>query len=164
MTYTINELPRHSSIVEELNSIKNKIQTLEEYRRKLLKESAFAALILSRAPENARVVWVNTQVSVILAIFIPVQGFTLEAAPQLCEFLEYIIPYYDVFPSSMEDPNLGTRTYMFSGGETEQNLTLHVTAELQEDSEACLRRVIGTRTVTRWRTVEIEEPIYSFKC
>lgn len=164
MPYIINELPMHESIVEELNRINTKIQTQEEYRRKLLNESAFAALLLSRVPEHSRVAWVDTQDSVVLAIFLPVQGFTSEAAPHLCEFLEYISDYYDVFPSSTEDPNYGTRTYFFSGWETEHNLTLYITAELQEDSEACHRHIIGTQTVTRWRPVEVEEPVYSFKC
>lgn len=164
MPYTINELPMHSSIVEELKRISERIQDLETYRTRLLNESAFASLLLSRLPENSHAFWLSNHDAIILMVSIPVAGFTLEAAPELCKFLEYIIDYYDVFPTSTDEPNEGSRRYRFAGWKTEHELIVHVTAELQPDSEACQRIVTGTQKVMRYRPVEVDEVTYSFKC
>lgn len=99
-----------------------------------------------------------------LSIFVKVQGFTSEAAPELVNLLEWLSQFFDKDAYSSDAPNDGQRSYMFQKPINESIIETAVIAELDSNSENCQRIIVGTHKAQRMAYVEIDEPIYKFKC
>lgn len=166
MTTIVNELATPKSLVEELDRVTARVQIAIEYKQALTGLIPFAALIHSKTPPNYRAYWVATsyEETITLMLFLNVKGFTITAAPELVEFLEFLSDYYIAPPKSEDEPQYGSRSYIFKPEPGEYNLTVQVKAELDSNSENCQRIITGTQKTSKMVWVEVEEPIYQFKC
>lgn len=157
-------------------SIRDKIQANQEEQAylattsaKLLNYAHFVAELSERAPGGIKpptFIWLDSKYSgITLCIFVTVPGFTLEAAPRLVAFLEFISDQYENPPVSQDNAASGQRLYSFQcTPESSDQLNIRVHAELVENSENCQRIITGTRKVQKVAYVETDEPIYAFKC
>lgn len=136
----------------------------QAYSEKLEANATFAAMLQSQSPVGARQIWIESSGYLTLHIYFKVSGFTVEAAPRLAHLLEYASDFYDEPPSSHDLANTGSRDYFFSPADQESSITLHISAELEENAENCQRIVVGTERRSSYQYVEIDEPVYAFKC
>lgn len=97
-----------------------------------------------------------------LNLFVRVPGFLSDVSQPLCSLLEYLSNYYIDEPTSSDNPNAGQRTYDFNDGDS--GLSVSIIAELDENSDACQRIITGTERRQRIAYVDVDEPVYAFKC
>lgn len=125
-------------------------------------QASFISRIKERLPANA-FTHLSTYGSPELRITLPVPGFLCDVAPGLADLLEFISDYYEKPPTSTDLPNQATRCYTFTP-ENPGTLGVFISAELVEGSDACQRIIVGTRKVERPAYVQVDEPVYVFKC
>lgn len=125
-------------------------------------QASFISRIKERLPANA-FTYVSTYGSPELRITLPVQGFLCDVAPQLVDLLEFISQYYEKPPTSTDLPNQASRCYSFTPAH-EGTLHVFISAELVEGSDACQRIIVGTKKSEKIAYVEVDEPVYAFKC
>lgn len=149
--------------------VRETLKSLYAEREKLLTQAqnleaaaTFIAILKEGAPANA---WVNINryMPDQVHITFPVSGFTSEASPTLFNFLEFVGMYFDDEPTSIDMPQYAKRLYTFHAGEAEL-LDVVVTAELVEGDGLCQRVITGTRKAKQFVYIDIDEPIYAFKC
>jgi hypothetical protein len=158
-----------ASIRNQLENNQEEQDYLTHYSKVLLNQTTFAAMVSEKAPgalKPPRLIWVNSRYfGLSLNIFVTVSGFTTEAAPRLAEFLEFLSDHYENPPSSQDAASSGTRIYSYQADpENPDRISVEVFAELLENSENCQRIITGTRKVQKLAYVDIDEPIYAFKC
>lgn len=164
MHQAIIEYPMPKCLVEELDRVAEQIQELQQYQTRLQLSSNFTAAILEQAPAEHTAIWQHFGNSITLCVFIKVPGFTCEAAPALCQYLELISAYYDTPPLSTDNPGSGNRVYSFSPIDPTVNIGVNVFAELEENSENCQRIIVGIEKRASFKLVEVDKPVYAFKC
>lgn len=164
MHQAIIEYPTPKCLVKELDRVAEQIQELQQYQTRLQLSSNFTAAILEQAPAEHTAIWQHFGNSITLCVFIKVPGFTCEAAPGLCQYLEFIADFYDTPPVSMDNPNSSNRVYHFAPLDPEISISIHVFAELEENSENCQRIIVGLERRKSFKLVEVDEPVYAFKC
>lgn len=164
MHQAIIEYPTPLCITEELSEVSDQIENLRDYQTRLKITSNFAASLLAKAPGNPRAIWRHFSDDITLCVFIRVPGFTWEAAPALCQYLELISDCYDTPPLSTDNPGSGYRVYSFSPIDPTVNIGVDVFAELEENSENCQRIIVGIEKRKSFKLVEVDEPVYAFKC
>lgn len=158
-----------SSIRNQLEVNQEEQDYLTHYSKVLRNQTTFAAMVSEKAPgalKPPRLIWVNSRYSGLsLSIFVTVSGFTTEAAPRLAEFLEFLSDHYENPPSSRDSASFGTRIYSFRADPANPDrISVEVFAELIENSENCQRIITGTRKAQKIVYVDIDEPVYAFKC
>lgn len=164
MHQAIIEYPMPKCLVEELDRVAEQIQELQQYQTRLQLSSNFTAAILEQAPAEHTAIWQHFGNSITLCVFIKVPGFTWDAAPKLCQYLEFISDFYDTPPFSIDTPNTGNRVYSFSPIDPTVSIGVNVFAELEANSENCQRIIVGTERRKSFKLVEVDEPVYAFKC
>lgn len=164
MHQAIIEYPTPLCITEELSRISAQIEDLRDYQTRLKSTSNFAASLLAKAPGEPRTIWQHFSDSITLGIFIKVPGFTYEASPKLFAYLELLSECYDTPPVSTDNPNYGNRVYYFNPLDPTTSISVNVVAELEENAENCQRIIVGTRRQKSYQLVEVDEPVYAFKC
>jgi hypothetical protein len=125
-------------------------------------QASFISRIKERLPANA-FTYLSTFGSPELRITLPVKGFLCDVAPELADIIEFISDYYEKPPFSTDLPNQAARCYTFTP-EHKDTLGVFISAELVEGSDACQRVIVGTKKVEKIAYVEIDEPVYAFKC
>ena len=164
MYQAIIEYPTPLCITEELSEVSDQIENLRDYQTRLKTTSNFAALLLAKAPGEPRAIWRHFSDSITLCIFIKVPGFTYEASPKLFAYLEFLSECYNIPPVSTDNPNYGNRVYHFGPLDPTTSISVSVFAELEENAENCQRILVGTRRQKSYQLVEVDEPVYAFKC
>lgn len=94
----------------------------------------------------------------LVEIYLPVTAFTWAESPTLFAFIEALEALTSTESESVDNPQDGNRTYHFGPN-------LWLVATLLEDG-TCNRVLVGTKKVRKTAFVEVEvnEPIYAFKC
>jgi len=143
------------------------IEAAIEQRKTWLKElnniSEFVAMLNAKLPEGGSIYLIQFSWGTTVNAFIPVKGFTVEADPKLAEILEWAGFFFEEYPTSDDLPNAGQRKYHFERSAYEL-FSFSLVAELDKDSEACQRIIKGTRKTKQIAYVEVDEPVYAFKC
>lgn len=164
MHQDIIEYPTPLCITEELSKVSDQIENLRDYQTRLKSTSNFVALLLDKAPGEPRAIWRHFSDDITLCIFIKVPGFTYEVSPKLFAYLEFLSDCYDTPPVSSDNPNQGNRVYNFVPLDPTTSISVSVFAELEENAENCQRILVGTRRQKSYQLVEVDEPVYAFKC
>jgi hypothetical protein len=148
---------------KEAAEIKAAIEQRNTWLKELDNISEFVAMLNAKLPEGGSIHLTQFSFGTTVMAFISVKGFTMEADPKLAELLEWAGYFFEELPTSDDLPNIGQRKYHFEQSAYEL-FSFSLVAELDTNSESCQRIIKGTRKTKQLAYVEVDEPIYAFRC
>lgn len=141
--------------LNELHYYDQRIRELRNTRTAILAQAAFRDQLQHLILPFTEISNVSVSIRGV-EIHLPVTAFTWADNRELFQLLEALENFTGVEPESCDHPQDGHRDYVFGS-------SIRLIASLTQ-AGAYNRVVVGAQKTTKWVEVEVDEPIYAFKC
>lgn len=152
----------HPRALEVANKYREHAAKYQNHAMILEQHACFISEIESVCPPEANL-YMSDYSAPRLTIYLNVKGFLCDAAPELVQILEFLSMRYENPPTSLDSPDTASRLYNFKPAEL-NGLPICVHTTLVEGDGLCERVITGSRKTTKFVEVDVDEPVFAFKC